>query len=151
MAYDFDRYSEIVEVLLGSAWRDSENPTIGEDVSDFPEIKVMFNKYGFNEDTQQDDNAGIEEYCIFIHLNSGVKGFNFPEHQLSPFGIIHRPNEEVCARAWFIKNQDRSDQEIEDGENEGEWEIEDLENTSQDIDLDDMMDVLENFAKNYSI
>jgi hypothetical protein len=45
----------------------------------------------------------------------------------------------------------QSEQEIENNENEGTWEVEDLENTNQEIDLDMIMDVLNTSEKNYSI
>jgi hypothetical protein len=45
----------------------------------------------------------------------------------------------------------QSEQEIENNEKEGTWEVEDLENTNQEIDLDMIMDVLNTSEKNYSI
>ena len=151
MTYDHDRFTQIIEQVLTQAWRDPEELEVGENISDFVEIKVMFNKHGTNEDTGEDDDKSVEEYCVFVHRDSGTKFAEFPEHQKSPLGIIHRPKEEMCLRAWFIKSQDRTPQEIEDGENEGYWDIEDPENSDTELDLDDVMDVLEAFAKNHSI
>jgi hypothetical protein len=151
MTYDYKRFSEIVEHILETAWRYPDELIIGENISDYFEVKVMFNKYGFNEETGKDECETVEEHCVFIHIQSGVKGFKFPEHDISPFGIIHRPKEEVCVHAWFIKNLARSEQEIEDDENEGTWEVEDLENTNQEIGLDIIMDIITNFGENYSI
>ena len=151
MAYEYQRFGEILELILSTAWRYPDELVIGENISDFFEVKVMFNKYGFNDETGEEDNKTVEEYCVFIHLKSGVKGFKFPEHDITPFGLIHRPKEEICVHAWFIKNLTQSEQEIEENENEGSWEVEDLENTDQEIDLDMIMDVLTNFEQNYSI
>jgi hypothetical protein len=151
MSYDHQKFSEIVEHILSTAWRYPDELVIGENISDYFEMKVIFNKFGFNDETGEDDNETVEEYCVFIHLQSGVKGFKFPEHDSSPFGLIHRPKEEVCVHAWFLKNLARTEQEIEDGENEGTWEVEDLEDTNQEIELEMIMDVLTNFDKNYSI
>lgn len=151
MTYDYKRFSEIVEHILETAWRYPDELIIGENISDYSEVKVIFNKYGFNDETVEDDSETVEEHCVFIHIQSGVKGFKFPEHDISPFGLIHRPKEEVCVHAWFLKNLARSEQEIEDNENEGTWEVEDLENTNQEINLDIIMDILTNFEKNYSI
>ncbi len=151
MEYEYQRFSEILEHILSTAWRYPDELVIGENISDFFEVNVMFNKYGFNDKTGEENNKTVEEYCVFIHLQSRVKGFKFPEHDISPFGLIHRPKEEICVHAWFLKNLTQSEQEIEENENEGTWEVEDLENTDQEIDLDMIMDVLTTFEKNYSI
>lgn len=151
MAYEYKRFSEILEHILSTAWRYPDELVIGENISDFFEVKVIFNKYGFNDETGEEDNKNVEEYCVFIHLHSGVKGFKFPEHDMSPFGLIHRPKEEICVHAWFLKNPAQTEQEIEDDENEGTWEVEDIENTNNEIDLDMIMEILTSFEKNYSI
>lgn len=151
MEYDFNRLSEIIEVIMERSWRSPGSLMVGEDISDFSEVKVIFNKYGYNEETGQDDDLNVEEYCVFIHLNSGSKGFVFPEHEQTPIGLIHRPDEEVCVYVWFLKGLEQTEEEKESMENEGEWDIEDLENSSSKIDPDEVMEILEQFASNYSI
>lgn len=142
MAYTYERFSEIIEMIADSAWRWPDNLNPGENISDFPEFKVVFDKFGYNEVSQKYDLKNIEEYLIFVHIDSGNKGFEFPEHELSPLGIIHRPKEEVCIHAWFYPT--------ESDDNDGEWEIADIENTPSEISPDQIMEILEQFVTNYT-
>ena len=135
---DIYEFGEMIESLLRDSWRNPENLIIGEDISDYPEIKVMFNSFGFDEDTQENNYKKVEEYCVFVHKNSGTKGFIFPEHETSPFGIIHRPDEEACIYAWYLVDEE-------------EWEIEELNLDETDFTEDDLMAALTSFTKNYTV
>jgi hypothetical protein len=37
-------------------------------------------------------NKNLESYAIFIHKDSGQENFEFPEHDMTPWGLIHRPD-----------------------------------------------------------
>ena len=111
---DYNRYNEIIQKLLDAMWRDPDNLEIGENISDIPEVKIIFDGYGDLEEEIDGEyvytergNKNMESYAIFIHKDSGKKDFVFPEHDLTPWALIHRPKEEVCIYAWYdVENDD---------------------------------------------
>ena len=107
--YDYDRYEEIMRKLLNDMLRDPDYLEIGENISDIPEVKIIFDGYGALETDDEyieNGNKNMESYAIFIHKNSGKKNFEFPEHELTPWALVHRPNEEVCIYAWYDVEKD---------------------------------------------
>jgi len=122
MEYDYDRYQKILYELLQASWRDPEDLEIGRDISDIPEVKIIFDGYGDLEDTDENGeyryteggNTNMESYAIFIHRGATDPEFIFPPHELTPWALIHRPKEEVCIYAWY---------DVE----AGEWTINQLE------------------------
>ena len=42
MDYDYDRYCEILQLLMESSWIDHDAPVRGENISDYPEVKIIF-------------------------------------------------------------------------------------------------------------
>jgi hypothetical protein len=123
---DYDLYYEVIQLLLDVAWIDRDNLEIGENITDVPVVKVMFDGYGDLEDEDENGeyryteggNKNMESYCVFIHRDSGKEDFEFPPHELSPWCLIHRPAEEVCIYAWY------------DVEND-EWSINSLDETME--------------------
>ena len=109
MEYDYDRYQQIILELLKGSWRDPEDLEIGRDISDIPEVKIIFDGYGDLEDEDENGeyryteggNTNMESYAIFIHRGATDPEFIFPEHELTPWALIHRPQEEVCIYAWY--------------------------------------------------
>lgn len=108
--FDYDLYHEVIQSLLDVAWIDRDDLVIGENISDIPGVKVMFDGYGDLEvtdengdyvETEEGGNRNMESYCVFIHRNSGDAEFEFPPHDLTPWCLIHRPGEEVCIYAWY--------------------------------------------------
>ena len=101
---DYELYYSVMQKFLNVMWRDPDEPTIGENISDIPEIKIIFDGYGDLEETDKNGdyvytergNKNMESYAIFIHKNSDKEEFEFPEHEFTPWGLMHRPNEEVC-------------------------------------------------------
>lgn len=139
MDYDYDRYVEILTELLECMWRDPDCLEIGEDISDSPEVKMIFDGYGYNEETDEQDDKNMESYAIFIHKNSAEENFQFPEHEFTPWGLIHRPKEEVCIYAWYDVEKD-------------EWDILPLEDRLDDdscMDEKEVMKILEVLHKRY--
>ena len=141
---DYDRYNEIIQKLLDAMWRDPDNLEIGENISDIPEVKIIFDGYGDLEIENEDGyeykeggNTNMESYAIFIHKDSGKKDFVFPEHELTPWALIHRPKEEVCIYAWYdVENDD--------------WSINSLDETSDHKMTDkQVMKILETLDKRY--
>ena len=144
-SYDYVKYDEIIQRFLDVMWRDVDSLVIGENISDLPEIKIIFDGYGDLEDEDENGeyryteggNTNMESYAIFIHKDSGQENFEFPEHELSPWCLIHRPKEEVCIYAWY------------DVEND-EWSINSLEETSEhEMTDEEVMEILETLDKRY--
>jgi hypothetical protein len=148
--YDYKRYEEILLKFLGSMWRDDENLERGEDISDIPEVKIMFESYADKEvedeegnyiETIENGDTNQECYCIFIHKDSAQEDFKFPEHETAAFVfgslILHRSAEEVCIYAWYNVEED-------------EWYMNSLEETSDhDMTNKEVMDILEVLDKRW--
>lgn len=110
MSYDYERYNEIILKMLEVMWRDPDALEIGEDISDLPEVKIIFDGYGDLEDEDENGhyryteggNKNMESYAIFLHEGFLTEEeFVFPEHELTPWALIHRPKEEVCFWVWY--------------------------------------------------
>jgi len=152
--YDYQRFDQIIKLLLESAWIDhDEEQEIGEDVSDQPEVKIIFDGYGDLEDEDENGeyryteggNKNMQSYAIFLHKDALTENFVFPEHDVYQFtfgGMIqHRPAEEVCIFAWY---------DVESGE----WDILPLEDRlSEDnsMDVEDVMRILEGLHQKYFV
>ena len=151
MDYDYARYEEILIKMLERAHRDPDDLEIGRDISDLPEVKIIFDGYGDLEDEDENGeyryteggNKNMESYAIFIHKDALNEEFIFPEHDSYAFTfgsmIQHRPAEEVCIYAWY---------DVIDGD----WEILPLEDRlSEDNDMDenDVMTILEGLYELY--
>jgi len=112
--YDYKKFDEIIEKLLRDSLRDPDYLEIGEDISDIPEIKIIFDGYGDLETEDEYIEGGDknnESYAIFIHKDSAQEDFEFPEHDSAAFTfgsmIYHRPKEEVCIYAWYDVEDDQ--------------------------------------------
>ena len=109
MDYEYSRYEQIILEMLKSSWRDPDDLEIGRDISDLPEVKIIFDGYGDLEDEDENGeyryteggNKNMESYAIFIHKDSLDAEFIFPQHDSAWNMIIHRPAEEVCIYAWY--------------------------------------------------
>jgi len=140
MDYDYVKFDEMLRRHLDEMWRDEEALEIGENISDIPEIKIIFDGYA---DLETEDeyieggNKNLESYAIFIHKDSGQENFEFPEHDMTPWGLIHRPEEEVCIYAWYDVEED-------------EWEINGLYETSDHkMSDEEVMKILETLDERY--
>jgi hypothetical protein len=79
---------------------DSE-PSTGDRSGDEPlGVKIIFDGYGYNEETNEDDDTNKMCFAVFVHKDS-LNGREFPEHELTPWALIHRPKEEVCIYAVY--------------------------------------------------
>ena len=90
-------------LLLEAIYSDENREVRGENISPFPEVKIIFEQYGLDDDDEADTSQQC--YSIFVHRNSGTKKFSFPLHE-SAFGlIVHRGGQEVYFRAWYDNNE----------------------------------------------
>jgi hypothetical protein len=135
-------FEELLQHHLDAMYHDSdEGSDIGENVSSVEEMKIIFDGYG---DLETDDeyieggNKNMESFAVFIHKDALTEGFVFPEHDMTPWALIHRPSEEVCIWVWH------------DVEN-NEWEILDLEERLEDVDMteEEVMNILEVLHERY--
>jgi hypothetical protein len=96
---------EMLSFLLLEAIYSDENCEVrGENISPFPEVKIMFEQYGVDDDDEEDTSQKC--YSIFVHKNSGEEKFSFPPHE-SSFGLVnHREDQEVYFRAWYDNGED---------------------------------------------
>jgi hypothetical protein len=145
MDYDYVKYDEMLHRHLDEMWRDEGYLEIGEDISNIPEIKIIFDGYADLETEDEEGNyvyeeggnKNLESYAIFIHKRAAEEGFEFPEHEMTPWGLIHRPEEEVCIYAWYNVEDD-------------EWEINGLYETSDHKMTDaEVMEILEILDERY--
>ena len=148
--YDYKRFDDIITTLVTSSWRDPDELEIGEDISDIPEVKIIFDGYGDLEDEDENGeyryteggNINMESYAIFIHKDAAQEGFVFPEHESFSFTfgsmIQHRSTEEVCIYAWYDVENDT-------------WDILPLEDRIEDtgLTIQQVMSILETLNKRY--
>jgi hypothetical protein len=95
-------YEEILEIWLrdfiDSMDQDGLRP--GNRSGDEPPgVKIIFDGFGYNEETELEDDENVLTFSIFVHKDS-LSG-QFPEHEETPWALIHRPKEEVCIRAIY--------------------------------------------------
>ena len=150
MDYDYRLFENIIITFMEDSLRDPDDLEIGHDISDIPEVKIIFDGYGDLEEEIDGEyvytergNKSMESYAIFIHKDALVEEFIFPEHDSYSFTfgsmIQHRPAEEVCIYAWY------------DVENDS-WDIlplEDRLDTDNKMNEEDVMKILEGLYELY--
>lgn len=71
-------------------------------------VKIIFDGYGYNEETDEENgDESMMSFAVFVHKNSLTE--EFPEHELTPWALIHRPAEEVCFWVWYDVKDDSVD------------------------------------------
>jgi hypothetical protein len=138
MDYDYEAYERCLMHLLNGMWRDVDELEIGENISDVSEVKIIFDGYGYNEETDEQDDTNLESYAIFIHKDALTEDFEFPEHDMTPWALIHRPKEEICIFAWYDVANDT-------------WEMQSLEEIVENTSMkeDDVMRILLGLEERY--
>jgi hypothetical protein len=110
--FDDERnYSEIVEQWVRDfiATMDEGTLRAGNDSGEQPfGVKIIFDGYGYDhENDREDADTNTLSFAVFVHKNSLTD--EFPEHEQTPWCLIHRPKEEVCIWAWYDVNADLVD------------------------------------------
>jgi hypothetical protein len=95
---------DILKHFLEEARYHADDLIIGKDISTIPELKIMFDGYGENDEGDEDRNN--ESYAFFIHKDALKKGFIFPNHEITPWALVHRPDQEICLFSWFSTEDD---------------------------------------------
>lgn len=118
-------YTEIVESWVRDFYLSMDSgPWIAGDQSgdEPPGVKIIFDGYGYNEETDDQDNENVLSFAVFVHKDSVDKPF--PEHQQTPWALIHRPKEEVCIWVWYTIDEDIIEVvPFEDGDTELDHEV----------------------------
>ena len=84
-------------------------PEVGDRSGNEPlGVKIIFDGYGYNEETDEQDDLNILSFAVFVHKDS-LNGKEFPDHELTPWALIHRPKEEVCFYAVYDVKLDQFD------------------------------------------
>lgn len=72
----------------------------GEDFGEIPKgIKIIFDGYGYNHQTDNEDDINLISFAVFIHKTSLTD--YFPPHESNFNLILHRPDEECCIYVWY--------------------------------------------------
>jgi hypothetical protein len=86
-------------------------------------VKIIFDGYGYNEETNENDDYDSMSFAVFVHKDS-LNGEEFPEHDQTPWALVHRPSEEVCIYVWYdVKNDSVDVLPFEDGDTELDHEF----------------------------
>ena len=84
-------------------------PMVGDRSGDYPlGVKIIFDGYGYNEETGEEDDKNFIHIAVFIHKDS-LNGEEFPAHELTPWGLVHRPDEEICISTTYTYDNDYID------------------------------------------
>lgn len=115
MDYDYEKFCEIISALVAASWdvEYTDELVIGDNISPISEVKVIFDGFGDLEYEDEDGEYVYEEggnrdmisFAVFLHRNT-TKGEEFPEHEMTPWALIHRPKEEVCVYVWYDAEND---------------------------------------------
>jgi hypothetical protein len=118
-------YTEIIESWVRDFYlsMDSGPWSPGDQSGDEPPgVKIIFDGYGYNEETNDQDDENVLSFAVFVHKDSVDKPF--PEHEQTPWALIHRPKEEVCIWVWYTVDEDFVDVvPFEDGDTELDHEV----------------------------
>lgn len=141
--YDYVKIDKVLQYLIDTMWYDAENLEVGENISDYSEVKIIFDGYGDldNEETGEyieGGNKDMESYAIFIHKNSAEPDFEFPEHEMTPWALIHRPDEEICIWAWHdVKNDS--------------WEFGSIDDTNSNLTEEQLISLFDALYEKYNL
>ncbi len=96
-------------------------------------VKIIFDGYGYNEITNEDNDKNIMSFAVFVHKDS-LNGEEFPEHEQTPWALVHRPKDEVCIWVWYTVDTD-------------EIEVVPFEDGSTEMDHDDLYRIIDKLDK----
>lgn len=105
---DEQDYSAIIEGWTRSFISTMDDGLLepGDDSGDTPAgVKIIFDGYGYNEETDEQDDTSTLSFAVFVHKDSLTE--DFPPHTITPWALIHRPKEEVCIWVWYDENTDK--------------------------------------------
>ena len=107
-------------------------------------VKIIFDGYGdleTEDEYVQGGNHSLMSFAVFVHKNS-LNGEVFPEHEQTPWALVHRPKDEVCIWVWYDAETDEVEVvPFEDGSTEMDHEeiyrlIDKLDNGEYETEMD---------------
>lgn len=117
-------YEEIVEEWVRhfmGTMDDEDTLEVGDDSGESPRgVKVIFDGYAENDEGYPDYNS--MSFAVFVHKDSLTE--EFPEHEQTPWCLVHRPKEEVCIWVWYDLFEDHVEVlPIEDGNTQLDYDF----------------------------
>lgn len=102
MTRELSDYYPTIEAWVRDFYQTMDSdPDVGDRSGDEPlGVKIMFDGYGYNEETDEEDDSNVLKFAVFIHKDS-LSGDVFPEHESTSWGLVHRPDEEVCINCYY--------------------------------------------------
>jgi hypothetical protein len=134
-----------VIMVSGEKWSDPHTE-LPEDDPDYEHVKEKLDLFEEFRNGDGPCNPDMQSFAVFIHKDSATEGFEFPEHDFTPWGLIHRPAEEVCLYVWWNREDDSIDvlplEDRLDGDNKMtvEQTMELLEHIASEYGFDDDTD-----------
>ena len=103
-----------VVMVQGENWKDLT--PLAEDDPDYTMVKWKLDQF---EEYASDDgpcDPYSVSFAVFVHKDS-LTVEEFPEHDFTPWCLVHRPKEEICIHVWY--NLDEDEVEVLDFEDNG--------------------------------
>lgn len=72
-----------------------------------PDYSIVSWKLDQFQEYANDDgpcNPYSQSFAVFVHRDSLTE--EFPEHEFTPWCLIHRPKEEICIHVWYDGDED---------------------------------------------
>lgn len=88
---------------------DYEFEPLDESDDDYDEVKYKLELFDQYANSDGPCNPESQSFAIFIHKDAINDGFEFPEHEFTPWGLAHRTSEEVCIYVWWDRENDTMD------------------------------------------
>lgn len=107
MTKELSDYGSIVESWVrGFHLTMASEPEVGDRSGDEPEgVKIIFNGYGYNDETDAEDDTNTMLFAVFVHKDS-LTSEAFPEHDNYFNLIVGRSKEEVCINCYLEVEED---------------------------------------------
>jgi hypothetical protein len=78
-------------------------------------------------------------FAVFLHRNT-INDEEFPEHDVTPWALIHRPKEEICLYVWYdVENDDYEVLSLEDR----------ISGDEGTMTVEEIMQIIDHLEKNY--
>lgn len=150
MDYDYDKYCRIISALVSNSdWcvEDLDDLEIGVNISPVESVKVIFDGFGDKETEDENGEYVYEEqgnkdmisFAVFLHRNT-INDEEFPEHDVTPWALIHRPKEEICLYVWYdVENDEYEVLPLEDR----------ISGDEGTMTVEEVMEIVDHLEKNY--
>ena len=104
---DWDKLDELTSKVVVKSALDAINSgrfSLGVNITTYPQVKIAFD--GFGDDGNDENMVG---FALFVHKSSSEENFVFPPHEVTPWSIVQRPEEEAIIYCWYNREDDEWD------------------------------------------